>query len=90
MGWRDGLSAPTCYPILSPSPLFTPFLPAPLPSMHPHILQIKGREEEEEDRKLKRATAAQGRVQPTTEALISVSPSLMCARQNPFVSHLFP
>ncbi len=87
---------------LHPLPFILPlpsslFLYPSIPGLaaFPHSTdKMAGREEEEEGWKLKgqlRLRAADAHwVKPTTEALISVSPSLMCARQNPFVSHLFP
>lgn len=82
---------PLSFPSLYPSFPF-PLSPA---LQHSHILQIKWQvEEEKEWRKLKGqlwlGAVVVHWVKPTTKALISVSPSLMCARQNPFVSHLFP
>lgn len=73
---------PSCPPfiLLSPSPA----------AGNPHSSdKTAGREEEEEGEKLKSQLRHAG-LKPTTEALISVSPSLMCTRQNPFVSHLLP
>lgn len=85
---------------LYPGFLSIPHLFAAGTSLHSHIPKIKiaGTERQEEEKEAEGGDGGscgpgQWRcvwVMPTSEALIGVSPWLMCSRQNPFVSHLFP
>lgn len=81
---------PSCS--LYPSTAFIPLSLSlhPRASLHSHIPQIKWQVEREQEGGKAEVAAVARWVKPTAKALISVSPSLMCTRQNPFVSHLLP